>query len=709
MANGEDSAGQILQGLIQAATDDRKDFIKVGKEISAYAYQTSSEDDDYKGFIPDGAPDVPFKARLAKMAQALDLFGPYLYPANPTRRVSPRPWSDQNARIRNKRYEDFLNYTPIETDLYAESLNCINEALCFGRGVMWTGFDDTKQLVCTVADTVENFLVDPDARTMKQINWKGRHRYKPRWEWSNKLPDQAAVINELPAGQERPSDKKGRNRDHASEIVKITEIYARVGLHHYGEGFVQIDKERGQGMADDAPRKYLVNGSKIVASMDWEVPFWRDGDWPCTELDLRERANRVWPNSPLMPGLCHQRALNWIYTTFINRMAKTNRKIFAVLDAGQAGANALSQDAIDTALYGPDLGVVKIPWNGQDDVDIRKVLQELTLSSGSEEFEKFYAVVSKEFEDATGLTPLLMSGDAGYQIRVSGDVDLKERSSKTRLNYYKDRVEKHQARIARKEALAAMSIQPREVLAQIFGAEAAPQFGRILSAGEIAHANAIMQTNPEMISPEDQAWLPFAIDFDKALREADYEIESGSMRAKTPEQAQDAAEMFMTRGLPALTSAGLMGPALNGMAEWARTNQMPDTFVQMFTAAAQQAEQQQQAAAQAQQQQAQQAAEAQKQQMAMDQQKMQEEQAHEAAMQQMKLQAQASLEMQKAKMNAAQKVAEKVAAPEQGESAGTSAPPVVVNLTVNNPALPPEHHSMAFDHQGGAVIVGPKT
>jgi hypothetical protein len=40
MANGEDSAGHILEGLIQAATDDRRDFIKVGKEISAYAYQT---------------------------------------------------------------------------------------------------------------------------------------------------------------------------------------------------------------------------------------------------------------------------------------------------------------------------------------------------------------------------------------------------------------------------------------------------------------------------------------------------------------------------------------------------------------------------------------------------------------------------------------------------------------------------------------------
>ncbi len=180
------------------------------------------------------------------------------------------------------------------------------------------------------------------------------------------------------------------------------------------------------------------------------------------------------------------------------------------------------------------------------------------------------------------------------------------------------------------------------------------------------------------------------------------------MRAKTPEQAQDAAEMFMTRGLPALTSAGLMGPALNGMAEWARTNQMPDSFVQMFTAAAQQVEQQQQAAAQAQQQQAQQQAAAQQQAQAMDAQKLQEEQAHEAAMQQMKLQAEASLEMQKAKMHAAQKVAEKVAAPAEGESTRTEAPPVVVNLTVNNPASPPEHHAMAFDHAGGAVIVGPK-
>ncbi len=627
-----ESAGRILDNLIQAAIDDRKDFLKVGKEIAAYAYMTTSEEDDYKGYIPEGAPDVPFKARLSKMAQALDLFGPALYPANPTRRVNPREWADQNARTRNGRYEQFLNYTPTETDLYAESLCCINEALCFGRGVMWTGFDSTKQLVCSVADTVENLLEDPDARTMKQINWKGRIRFKPRWEWAQKYPDQIRVINELDPSADRPSDKKGAHRDHSSEIVKMVEVYARVGLHHYQEGVALVDN----GMADDAPMKYVISGKKIILVEPWEVPLWQDGDWPCTELDFRERANRVWPNSPLMPGLCHQRALNWVYTTFINRMAKTNRKIFAVLDAGQAGQNALSQDAINEALYSGDLAVVKIPWNGQDDVDIRKVIQEMTITSGSEEFEKFYAVISKEFEDATGLTPLLMSGDAGYQIRVSGDVDMKERASKTRLNYYKDRVEKHQAKLARKEALYAMYAQPREALAEIFGPEAAAQFGRILSEEAMQQAQAVLQANPEIIQDPEHAWIPYAFTWTKAMREADYDIEAGSMRAKTPEQAQDAAQMFMERGLPALASANLMGPALNGMAEWARTNQMPDSFIAVFTNAAQQIEQQQQAAAQ-QQAQAQQQAEQAK---AQNEQQMQAQQhAHERSMQDQKLRA----------------------------------------------------------------------
>lgn len=711
----EDQSGIILERLIDAAVDDRKEFLKTGKEIAAFAYMTSSEKDDYEGFTPEGAPDVPFKARLSKMAQALDLFGPFLYPSNPTRRVISRESADQYAQARNARIEQFLNYTPLETDLYGESLCAINDALCYGRGVMWTGFDSNKQLVCSVADTVENLLEDPDARTMKQVNWKGRIRYKPRWEWMTRYRDQAEMINELDAGGDRPSDKKGKKRDHSTEMVKMVEVYARVGLHNYSEGFNLIDQEREQGMADDTPRKYVVSGKKVITSGPWEVPLHRDGDWPCTEVDFRERANRVWPNSPLLPGLCHQKALNWVYTTFINRMSKTNRKIFAVLDGGQAGSNALSLDAINQAIYGDDMAVVKIPWNGQDDVDVRKVIQEVTISSGSEEFEKFYTVIAKEFEDATGLTPLLMSGDVGYQLRIKADAEMKDRSSKTRLNYYKERVEMWQAKIARKEALTMLFLQPRDVLAEMFGDQFVAELGVVMPPKDVAMQKRMNQQREQMAAqmgmqpPPPQ---PVGIDFDLAMREADYEIESGSMRARSPEQAQDAAGLFLERGVPALTTAGMVGPALEGMAQWAAINQFPAEFINVFKQAAAQIQQQQAAQTQQTQDQGAQQLAAQAQQESA----MQAQQhAHEMQMQQQKLMAEAAMAQQKCKHDAAQKHADRTAAatpapaPEPAErepAAAEPAEPVVVNLTVNNagPAVPTKR-VYRFDRQGGSLVV----
>lgn len=627
----EDLSGQILRDLLKAAEDDRKEFLDTGKEISSYAYEKDYAA-DYKDFAPEGV-EIAFKAKIAKMAQAIDIFGPYLYPSNPTRRVHSRPWADQYAQARNQAVEAFLNYTPNETDLYGESCSAIVDALAYGRGVMWTGYDARKQLVCSVADTVENLLVDPDGRSLKQCNWKGRIRIKPRWEVAQKMPKQAELINSLEPYANRKSDstvKTTRATDHQTEMIKYTEVYARVGLHNYREGFDLVNKENG--LADDSPRKYIVSNDKVLWSGSWEVPFFRDGDWPCTELDFRERPNRVWPSSPLQPGLCHQRALNWVYTTFMNRMRNTFRKVFAVLDGGNAGQNSLSQDEIQKAIYGGDLEVIKIPWNGQEDVDIRKVLQELTISSGSEEFEKFYGVISKEFEDATGLTSLLMSGDMGYQGRIKADVELKDNSSKTRLNFWKDRVEKWQGKLARKEALTALFLQPRETIGEIFGQEAQMVWGQVLP-------------------PEQAAMTPFGIDFDKALKEANYTIESGSMRAKTPEQEQDAADMAMSQVVPVLGQMGLVAPTLAIIKSWAEVNQMPAAIGAAVDQAGQQLQQQgamQQQQAQ-QQQAAEQQAEQQKQQLA-DQKVAAEKQAtdmqhaHEMDIIQQQIQAQAKVQ-----------------------------------------------------------------
>jgi hypothetical protein len=138
-------------------------------------------------------------------------------------------------------------------------------------------------------------------------------------------------------------------------------------------------------MADDSPRKYVVSGNKILWSGPWDMPWFKDNDWPCTELDLRDSVNSLWPKSPLWTGICHQRALNWIYGVYMTRMAQSFRKIIGVLE-GPDGV-PLSLEDLDKALYGDgdqgNIEVVTIKWKGQEGVQLKNIMQELVMTSSA--------------------------------------------------------------------------------------------------------------------------------------------------------------------------------------------------------------------------------------------------------------------------------------------------------------------------------------
>lgn len=586
-ARNEQAAGKICETLLKSAARDRKTFDKEGDEVAGYAYGKDNST-DWNGF-PGGKP--AFEAKIAKMAQAVDIFGPYLYPSNPTRRITPRAGVDEFTSIRLKRLEDFLNYTPTECDLYTESMFCTNEAVVRGRGVMWTGLDKRRGLVHSVADSVANLFKDPDAQAERDVNWKARQRRSPRWELAQRYANQREAIWDMEADTSRKSDseepnKRGSSSDASTEMVKYYDMYCRVGLHHYKEGFNLIDSERDAGMADDSPRKYIVAGDKIIWSGPWDIPWFRDNDWPCTELDLRDCVNSLWPRSPLWTGMPHQRALNWVYGVYMTRMAQSFRKVIGVLE-GPDGS-PLNMDDLQNALYGDgdqgNIQVVQIKWKGQEGVRLSDVIQELVMTAGADEFDKFWAIVSREFEESTGLYQVLHSGDVGRQMRSKAEVDLKSEASKTRINFYKERVEKFQSKLARKEAIAAMFVQPREVIAKIWGPQAAEEFGQIVPP-EVS----------EMVDPMTGApAVPFGIDFEKAFYEADYSIEAGSMRPKSPEQAQDAADTAMNQAVPALFTAGATRSALALIKYWGQVNQMPPEIMAELAAGEQEFAQMQQ-------------------------------------------------------------------------------------------------------------------
>lgn len=522
--------GVILETLIKAAKQDREDFVKIGDEVEKYGASAKDFDFEYTTF--DGG-DLFFKAKVAKTAEAVDIFVPYFNPVNPTRRVTSRPDATPQTQARNQVLEQYLNYTPRETNLFDHCNRTIHQALTYGRGVMWTGFNKRNKLVQSVNDDVKNLYVDPDAHCKEEVNWVARKRIKPRWEARMIIPEAAEEIDKLDAYSERKSDSASKIRDHNTEMVCYYEVYARVGLHNYKQGLELIQADGvGGGVADDSPRKYYVAGNKLLRKTTWEFPWYLDNEWPCTFLDFIEQPGKVWGASPLGVGLGHQKALNWIYTLYLSKLRRTTRTAFALMEEN---GQKMDEDTIQKAIYGGEFEVLTVKWNGRENVKVSDIFQELKWTSGIDEFERAAGIIGREYEHSTGLYEVLYTGESEHQIRSAAEVTMKEQSSKSRINYRKDLVARFQSSLARKEAIGALFHMLPEDMGKLFGPQAQQNWG------------FIVDNDPQLL-----AMFPQCLTMEQALREADYTIEAGSMRRQDTEQEIDAYEQFSNQNLTVL-------------------------------------------------------------------------------------------------------------------------------------------------------------
>lgn len=542
--------GAILQRLISAGKKHREAFMANGKEIERYGY-AQNYDFEYQGKFAENAA-VFFKAKVAKTAQAVDTFGPYLYPANPTRRVESRPWATEVSVARSKIMGELLNYLPDETDLYLHARRAVNQAIVYGRGVLWTGYNPEKQIVQSIYDTVENLIVDPDAYTWEQVNWVARRRRIARWAAMKRYPGSKALIRSMDKTGDRATDKGASGEDPMSEMVELYEMHFKVGLANYkgGSDLAKNDEANpDQAVVDDSPRKYIVTGDgKMVKETTWEVPWFRDGEWPCTILDFRDMPDSIWPVSPLSPGLGHQRALNWIYTLYLSKLRYTTRSLIGVLKNSPLGG--ISEESVTEALYGGELPVIEFSvTGGGENVKLSDFIQQFNFQDGMAEFERASSIINREFEMATGLSDVLQTGEGRTQDRSAEATKFKRDASTTRVNDMKSRVERWMSVLARKEAIAARFLMGPDEIGRIFGPEAAQVWGEIMDPGA---------------------------DFDSFFLETDYSIVSGSMIRQGPEQAQDATEAALNQAVPALFQAGAVRAALAIVSAWAKAWDQPE-------------------------------------------------------------------------------------------------------------------------------------
>jgi hypothetical protein len=574
--------GQVIKKLIEAAKKEREDWLKTGEEISKYAY---SKDHDFE--YADFRGDLFFKATVAKTAEYIETVGPALYQNNPDRRVSTADWAPPESHARNALIQDLLNYTPRETDLSGHSRRSINDAITHGVGVAWTGYNPRKKLIQSVYDSVENLLLDPDAKCLEELNWGGRKRTKPKWWLLDKYPDAKDLIAGL-------RDETGGSG--TSKQVDFYELYFRVGLHHFCDGQA-VDKVKGPDGTDypatsDAPKKYIVTGDgKLIAELDWEAPLFLDDKWPFEILTFRDKPKTVWSASPLETGLGFQKALNWIYSLYISKARFTTRTLLGLAKIRGEGLDA---EQVRKAIQGTQLEVIEFEISGEN-VKLADFIQQFNFQTGVDEFERFVAIIERAFERATGLTELIATGQTQHQERSAAESQIKDRNSRTRFDDMRVRVESWATQLARKEAQMARFLMTPEDIAGIFGQQAGMVWGALVPPMNV-QADALQQTAQRMgmTDPMQQQQyvqqnLQQGVVYQQWLLESDFTIEAGSTARRDIGQQQDSASEAMNQAVPALMQCGMIVPALTIMKAWAKINNMPEDVLSALNAGIQQA------------------------------------------------------------------------------------------------------------------------
>lgn len=391
--------------------------------------------------------------------------GPNLYHRNPTRTVTVRR-KDPILRAMARVIEAYLNYTPNECGLQNESRKAIDESLLAGRGVLYTGVDDETGLVTSWSVSVDDVIVDPDARCLKEALWIAFRRVMPLQRAKREYPDsrglkanmkhRSAVREEGEQDDDRADDEDGPG---TNELVEVWEVYSKIGLNWKGEGvpdeFANFDDSKEFVkivVAEDFERPLQIG--------DWEIPLYLDRDWPFTFLDLTPTRNELWPTSLFGAAIHHQRAVDILATLELHLAKIHAREIYFV--------KAIDKDRVQQIVSGGLTEVVEI--GGKDPQPLRDLLHRFDTGQISPEIGNLREWHLHMFAEVTGVLPILKGQGFDVQARSATEADIRDKNARSRIQDMSERVEDWQTEAARHEGIGVrLSLDADEVEAVVGG------------------------------------------------------------------------------------------------------------------------------------------------------------------------------------------------------------------------------------------------
>lgn len=524
---------------IKKAKDGKKDFEETAAQLTKY-YAKSHSELVYGGDDEDSTVSLWARATINKTFEAVKIFGPALYEQNPVRLVNSENADDPFPAVLGK----YLNYVSRELDRRRHARMSIDEALIKGAGLGWTEMDQHTQLAYTAYRSVDDLLLDPDARGVEDIWWLALRCREPLWAFQRKYnaPD---VKTSHSDGTSSAGDEKAEGEAKSQDYIVYWKIYSKLG-----DGLRIKARDDGETKPDDGLQdrrkdyRYIIiapDHDKPVFIGDWPTPFWADTlsmGWPCAVVDFAREPNKVWPLSILKAGLPLQKWIDWAYSFLLRKVRSTCRDIVALPERLNDKQKATVRNEAQL-----DLEIMYV--NDQQLEDIRKIFTVLQFPAMNGDLLKAIEMAELQFQKVTGLYEVLY-GQTPQAYRSAQEAIVKDRNSRLRIDDMGREVVMWENINSRHEAICArFHVKPEQIL-QMFGQEAA------------------------------QAWGEYRPgDLVRITREYQYSIETGSLKPLGPNEMVEQTNLALQTLAPMYAQAAAWGPLNRLIADWAKYRQIP--------------------------------------------------------------------------------------------------------------------------------------
>ena len=549
-----------------------------------------------------------FRMQINKVFEAVKLFGSVIYHRNPFRQVTPTtvplvppealginmqdPMAGQQyqqmvqvtsmkAGIREvvaDLLQRVLNYTPREYDLKTHSRRVVDEGLITGCGVWWTELmtmPNGRQFVGSFADSIDNFLMDPDATEIEDILWCAKRCVHPVHEVAEKYNlDEAAlrgnidkqgaqnarsqeqvVFGDYDGTGKRTSGPTGKTND----LCVYWKIWSKTGLGDRLKDAPKDIKGIFDGIGENA---YIVVAEgvdyplnikpamlgeevneqgvpdSLFTAVQWPIPFWADGanGWPFTTFSPHRKPGYIWPISHIKPAIPELRFLCWAYSFMAQRVATSCETLLGV-------SKAADQDIKDQILSQSEAGFKIVEVSEMLGRSVNDIISVFQLPNVTGEIWQVIDAVTQLADKRLGMTELVY-GMTDKQIRSATEASVKSDQISIRPDDMAEVLENSMTLLSRKEAIATRWLLKAEDLEPIIG-----------PLGAAAWEQHVQQMNPYEIA-----------------REYDYTVEAGSARKKNKSariEQMNQAVQILGPVLQGLIQAGIVEPFNALMTDWA--------------------------------------------------------------------------------------------------------------------------------------------